>query len=98
MESVLHNIYLDQIYYSTTVRQSLYDLDEKKSSHEGHKEIVKVLLNNKADPNICYVGSFPLYIASLQDHTEIVKALLNNKADPNICCVGIMESFLHNIY
>ena len=50
----------------------------------GHTEIVKLLLNNKADPNICCEGRSPLYSASLRGYTEIVKLLLNNKADPNI--------------
>jgi ankyrin repeat protein len=45
-------------------------------------------LNNKADPNICWEGQSPLFIASSCGHTEIVKLLLNNKAGPNICCVG----------
>jgi ankyrin repeat protein len=55
---------------------------------DGYREIVELLLNNKADPNICCEGRSPLYIASLHGHTEIVELLLNNKADPNICCIG----------
>jgi ankyrin repeat protein len=42
------------------------------ASHLGHTEIVELLLNNKADPNICYVGRSPLYTASRHGHTEIV--------------------------
>jgi ankyrin repeat protein len=52
----------------------------------GQTEIVELLLNNKADPNICYKGMSTLYIASHHEYTEIVELLLNNKADPNICC------------
>jgi ankyrin repeat protein len=51
-------------------------------------EIVKVLLNNKPDHNICGEGDSPLYNASHEGHTEIVELLLNNKADPNIWYVG----------
>jgi ankyrin repeat protein len=51
-----------------------------------HTEIVEWLLNNKADPNICFKGQSPLYTASRHGHTENVKLLLNNKADPNVCC------------
>jgi ankyrin repeat protein len=51
-------------------------------------EIVELLLNNKADPNICYKGISPLHNASLHGHTEIVELFLNNKADTNICYEG----------
>jgi serine/threonine-protein phosphatase 6 regulatory ankyrin repeat subunit B len=71
------------------------------ASHHGYTEIVELLLNNKADPNICCEGESPLYIASLQDHTEIVELLLNNKADPNICREGRSPLYIashHNIY
>jgi ankyrin repeat protein len=49
----------------------------------------ELLLNNKADPNICSEGGSPLYTASLDVHTEIVELKLNNKADPNICFKGV---------
>jgi ankyrin repeat protein len=42
------------------------------ASLHGHTENVKLLLNNKADPNICSEGGSPLYNASLDGHTEIV--------------------------
>jgi ankyrin repeat protein len=48
------------------------------ASNDGHTEIVKLLLNNKADPNICSDGESPLHAASLHGHTEIVELLLNN--------------------
>jgi ankyrin repeat protein len=54
----------------------------------GHTKNVELLLNDKADPNICFKGKSPLYTASLHGHTENVKLLLNDKADPNICFKG----------
>jgi ankyrin repeat protein len=42
----------------------------------------------KADPNICFAGESPLYIAYFHGHAEIVELLLNNKSVPNICWVG----------
>ncbi|VDI10550.1 Hypothetical predicted protein, partial [Mytilus galloprovincialis] len=51
-----------------------------------HIEIVKILLDNKADINKCTdVGESPLYIACQNNHIEIVKVLLENKADINKC-------------
>jgi ankyrin repeat protein len=47
------------------------------------------VLNDNADPNICYEGVSPLYTASRHGHTEIVELLLNNKADPNTCYEGV---------
>jgi ankyrin repeat protein len=47
-------------------------------------DCVKLLLNNKCDPNRCFKGESPLYIASDDGHAEIVKLLLNDKANPNI--------------
>ena len=62
---------------------------------EGHTEIVELLLNNKADPNIYVMKrESPLYIASRHSHTEIIELLLNNKAEPNICCEGIYPLYI----
>jgi ankyrin repeat protein len=41
------------------------------ASLQGRTEIVELLLNNKADPNLCSEGVSPLYTTSLQGHTEI---------------------------
>jgi ankyrin repeat protein len=54
------------------------------ASRHGHTEIVKLLLNDKADPNICFKGASPFHTASLHGHTENVELLLNDKADPYI--------------
>ena len=45
------------------------------ASYNGHTEIVELLLNNKADPNICCEGKSPLYYAFYKGHTEIVELL-----------------------
>jgi ankyrin repeat protein len=58
------------------------------ASRHSHTEIIELLLNNKDEPNKCWVGESLLYIASRHGRTEIVKLLLKNKADPNKCCVG----------
>ncbi|XP_052079002.1 uncharacterized protein LOC127717259 isoform X32 [Mytilus californianus] len=53
---------------------------------KGHKETVKVLLDNKADINKCTDnGASPLYAACRMNHKEIVKILLDNNADINKC-------------
>jgi ankyrin repeat protein len=66
------------------------------TSHQGHTEIVELLLNNKADSNICREGDSPLCTASHEGHTEIVQLLLNNKVDPNICYVA--SSFIIQLH
>lgn len=56
-----------------------------KASWKGHVDIVKLLLNNGADPNILSRdNSTPLSEASYGGHTEIVKLLLEKEADVNI--------------
>ena len=50
-----------------------------------HKRIVKLLLNNGADPDMAVqYGITALHIACRTGNTKIVELLLNNKADPNI--------------
>ena len=54
------------------------------AAHEGHAEVVRVMINNKADVNAsCAEGRTPLYAASCEGHEEVVKLLLDNKADVN---------------
>ena len=55
------------------------------AARKGHAEVVKVLLDNRADANVSrhVDGVTPLYIAAQNGHTEVVKLLLNNKADVN---------------
>jgi len=55
------------------------------ASNYNQKDIVKLLLEAKADVNAPYKeGITPLYIASELGHTEIVKLLLEAKADVNV--------------
>jgi len=51
----------------------------------GHTEVVKLLLDNKADVNASRHtdGATPLHVAAQEGHTEVVKLLLDNKADVN---------------
>ena len=53
---------------------------------KGHTEVVKVLLDNKADVNVSRPtdGATPLYIAAQNGHTEVVKLLLDHEADVNV--------------
>ena len=52
----------------------------------GHTDLVKLLLNCKADVNarITDDGKTPLYIAAKKGHRKIVKLLLDNNADVNL--------------
>ena len=56
------------------------------AARKGHAEVVKLLLDNKADVNVSRHtdGATPLYVAAWNGHTEVVKVLLYNKADANI--------------
>ena len=58
------------------------------AARKGHTEVVKVLLDNKADVNTSRYtdGVTPLYIAAQVGHIEVVKLLLDNKADVNVGC------------
>ena len=52
---------------------------------QGHKDIVKMLLDKQADINIQSVeGYAPLRMACHQGHKDIVKMLLDKQADVNI--------------
>ena len=54
------------------------------ASANNHTEIVKLLLDAKADVNTAYNGMTPLFIASGKGYLEIVKLLLKAKADVNV--------------
>ena len=54
------------------------------ASVHGRTEVVKLLLDMKADVNVRDTDGFtPLYIAAQNGHTEVVKLLLDHKADVN---------------
>mmetsp|Transcript_15409 Transcript_15409/g.11217 ORF Transcript_15409/g.11217 Transcript_15409/m.11217 type:complete len:126 (-) Transcript_15409:178-555(-) len=55
------------------------------ASANGHAEIVKVLLENGADPNVINeAGNTALHWAALNGKEDVVKLLLQYKADPNL--------------
>ena len=59
----------------------------QKAVENGMTDIVKILLENKADPNNVKDGSDPLLLKAasyLPDNTEIVKMLLQHGANPNV--------------
>ena len=65
------------------------------ASYHGHTEIVKLLLDKGADPNIQNEdGETALMKASEEGHTEIVKLLLAKGADPNALSIPLGETAL----
>lgn len=68
------------------------------AAHEGHRHIVRLLLEHGADPNLpeaaCPQGA-ALYWASAKNHLEIAELLLEHGANPNAgmdsceCCLTI---------
>lgn len=51
---------------------------------EGHVNIVKLLLDNKADiDKFNDKGMSPLFVACQENHQSVIQLLLNNKADIN---------------
>ena len=64
--------------------ETLGETPRKWNGQRGHMDVVRVLVDNKADVNIKRTnGVTPLYIAAENGHTEVVKLLLGNKADVN---------------
>ena len=55
------------------------------AARKGHTQVLKVLLDNKADVNVRRAtdGVAPLLMAANSGRTEAVKLLLDNKADVN---------------
>ena len=55
------------------------------ASQNGHYQVVELLLNQQADPNILNNnGVTALYIASKNGHYQVVELLLKQQANPNV--------------
>ncbi|KAI5838988.1 ankyrin repeat-containing domain protein [Morchella snyderi] len=60
------------------------DGTDKPTAHKGNQAIIKLLLENGADPNYKHlVWKAPLYKAAGKGNETVVKLLLENGADPN---------------
>lgn len=74
------------------------------AASQGNNEIVKVLLDRAANPDLKALppwreyASTPLTSASSQGHTETVKLLLNRGANPNDGRKGNSEALLYAIW
>jgi ankyrin repeat protein len=65
-------------------RGGFYDTPLHAASAKGHFEIVELLLDRNADPNLCDDdGTAPLHSASQYGHVGVVKILLDRGVDVN---------------
>ncbi len=55
------------------------------AARRGHGNVIKVLLDNGADPNGPGAGGLPLYVACREPKLRILELLLDAGADPNGC-------------
>jgi serine/threonine-protein phosphatase 6 regulatory ankyrin repeat subunit B len=74
------------------------------AAQDGHSDVVKVLLKNKANANIiCTNNATPLFIAAQEGHSEVVKVLLENGANIDTLTNGVSALYIatqfghHNI-
>lgn len=66
------------------------------AAFNGYKDIVELLLNNNADPNVYDdMGIAPIHGAARTNRAEIIAMLLNNKANINILHKTSGETPLH---
>ena len=74
----------------TTELKSVLTMDAGHALYHGaangHYEVVRWLLENKADPNLAEEseGNTPLHGAARNNHANIIRLLLDNGADPGI--------------
>ncbi len=92
--------------YNELGRTPLLAVLEARPFTDGHREVVKILINCKADVNACILFGLtlryykesginritPLCFAVAGCHTDIVRLLLNHKANPKILVRGAEPS------
>ena len=63
----------------------------------GHVSVVKLLVENKADPNLP-MGKVPIVLASRNGHIKIVELLLDNRADIRKLPMFVFDESHENYY
>ena len=64
-----------------------------EASREGHINVVRILIDNGANPNEAKKGEHtPLVGASLHGHKDVVKLLLDRGADPNLASKSHLDA------
>ena len=92
VQNLLHNTFMDvncvnKFWLSTP----LYE-----SAHQGHKAVVKLLLDSGAEANKAdKYGYTPLHKAACRGHKEVVELLLDRGADPSKVEEVFKETALH---
>nr|XP_035973493.1 ankyrin repeat and MYND domain-containing protein 1 isoform X4 [Halichoerus grypus] len=79
------------IYYSTRPsvpdeggRTALHVACEREDNYKCARDIVRLLLSHKANPNLLWSGHSPLSLSIASGNDLIVKELLSHGADPNL--------------
>jgi len=76
---------VDRVFKNGATALMKATLGRNRTNNAGNKEIVELLLNAKADPDIQDLrGNTALILAAEHCKAEIVELLLNNGANPNI--------------
>ncbi|XP_037704769.1 ankyrin repeat and MYND domain-containing protein 1 isoform X2 [Choloepus didactylus] len=65
-------------------RTALHVACEREDSHEYARDVVRLLLSHRANPNMLWSGHSPLSLSIASGNDLIVKELLSHGADPNL--------------